>query len=188
MRKNENYRNLGFGVFANKVWPIYNELSELEKKFKQFGYRFKYNDFNTLAKYANQTGATYQWLDCNNGNAPISGATNISFTPTANGDYAVEITVNNCVDTSACENVTGVGIKAISDIMTNIYPNPVKDILNVVSKDPIEQAFIYNATGALVRTITTNLQTIPVSNLPQGMYILVLQSPNGIAQHRFVKE
>src|ERR1019366_2485494 len=24
---------------------------------------------------ANQNGATYQWLDCNNGNLPISGAT-----------------------------------------------------------------------------------------------------------------
>src|SRR5690606_13358728 len=35
---------------------------------------------NTIS--ANQNGATYRWLDCNNGNAVISGETAQSFTPT----------------------------------------------------------------------------------------------------------
>jgi hypothetical protein len=35
---------------------------------------------------ANQAGATYQWIDCNNNNAPIAGATSQSFTPTTSGD------------------------------------------------------------------------------------------------------
>lgn len=41
---------------------------------------------------ANNSGATYQWVDCDNGNAPITGATSQSFTPSNSGNYAVIIT------------------------------------------------------------------------------------------------
>jgi hypothetical protein len=55
---------------------------------------------NTLT--ANQTSATYQWIDCSN-NASIAGQTNQSFTPIADGNYSVIINSNNgCVDTSSC--------------------------------------------------------------------------------------
>ena len=51
---------------------------------------------------ANRTGAEYQWLDCNNDHAVIEGETGQSFTPTLSGSYAVEITEDGCIDTSAC--------------------------------------------------------------------------------------
>src|SRR6185436_13031654 len=59
---------------------------------------------------SNLAGATYQWLDCNNGMAVIGGATSQTYSPPANGNYAVAVTANNCTDTSACHLVTGVGI------------------------------------------------------------------------------
>jgi uncharacterized delta-60 repeat protein len=43
---------------------------------------------NTIT--ADQNGATYKWLDCNNGNALISGATAQSYTVSASGNYAVQ--------------------------------------------------------------------------------------------------
>ena len=58
------------------------------------------------ALMANATGAAYQWLDCDNNYSLIAGETNQSFTATANGSYAVEVTQNNCRDTSNCELVT----------------------------------------------------------------------------------
>ena len=51
---------------------------------------------------ANQQNETYQWLDCNNNYSPISGASQNTFTPLITGNYAVQISLNNCVDTSAC--------------------------------------------------------------------------------------
>lgn len=51
---------------------------------------------------ANASPASYQWLDCNAGNSPISGATTSMFTPTTNGSYALEITQNGCTATSSC--------------------------------------------------------------------------------------
>jgi hypothetical protein len=55
---------------------------------------------NTLT--ANQTGATYQWIDCNNNNTHIAGATNQSFIPSVSGNYAVVISANSCTETSVC--------------------------------------------------------------------------------------
>ncbi len=62
---------------------------------------------------ANQTGVTYQWLDCDNANSVIIGETNQFFTPTNTGNYAVEVTENNCVDTSACYLVDYTGIEEL---------------------------------------------------------------------------
>ncbi|MEM1407139.1 MAG: hypothetical protein AAGG59_10220, partial [Bacteroidota bacterium] len=45
---------------------------------------------------------SYQWIDCNNGNAPIDGATDRTFTAEVNGDYAVLVTKGQCSETSAC--------------------------------------------------------------------------------------
>lgn len=58
---------------------------------------------------ANALGTSYQWLSCP-GFTPIAGQTNQSFMATSNGDYAVEVTLNGCKDTSACYTVTGIGI------------------------------------------------------------------------------
>src|SRR5690606_3464888 len=54
---------------------------------------------------ANQAGGNYQWIDCNNGNAPIGGANGQSYAPTENVTYAVVITIDNCSDTSECQLV-----------------------------------------------------------------------------------
>ena len=55
---------------------------------------------------ANQAGATYQWLDCDNGSAVIAGETNQSFSlASGSGNFAVEVSLNGCTDTSACYNL-----------------------------------------------------------------------------------
>ena len=55
---------------------------------------------------ANLAGATYQWLDCDNGSAVIAGETNQSFSlASGSGNFAVEVSLNGCTDTSACYNL-----------------------------------------------------------------------------------
>jgi hypothetical protein len=51
---------------------------------------------------ANATGVDYQWLDCDNGEQPIAGADQQSFTPTTAGNYAVLISSGGCSEQSAC--------------------------------------------------------------------------------------
>jgi len=74
---------------------------------------------------SNQNGGTYQWLDCNNGNSQIAGATNQSFTPNSNGNYAVSVTLNSCTDVSACVQIISVGInETANNNQVVISPNP----------------------------------------------------------------
>ncbi|NOQ75828.1 MAG: T9SS type A sorting domain-containing protein [Crocinitomix sp.] len=55
-----------------------------------------------LTLTALEEGAIYQWLDCDDGFAPIDGATDQTFTAETPGNYAVLITVDECVEISAC--------------------------------------------------------------------------------------
>ena len=73
---------------------------------------------------ANQSGASYQWLDCNNGFSILAGDTLQTFTPALNGYYSVAIDVSGCVDTSVCVSVNNVSIEEISGNTVKLYPNP----------------------------------------------------------------
>jgi hypothetical protein len=52
-----------------------------------------------------QAGAAYQWINCDNNNTPITGATGSAFTPTVSGNYALMVTIGDCSDTSDCQYV-----------------------------------------------------------------------------------
>jgi hypothetical protein len=55
---------------------------------------------------------SYQWIYCDS--VEIEGATFQSFTPTENGNYAVVITQDGCVDTSGCYLINSVGISELN--------------------------------------------------------------------------
>lgn len=135
-----------------------------------------------------QAGASYNWLDCDNSFAAV-GTTTQDFTPSANGNYAVEITLNGCVDTSACNNITLVGIEQFNTTVMTISPNPVKDVLYINSTAQINQVRLYNINGSLVATLTAdNNGKVNVSHLSKGMYFVLVSTDNGISQTKFIKE
>ena len=147
---------------------------------------------NTIS--ANQNGATYRWLDCNNGNAVISGETAQSFTPTATGNYAVEITLGSCVDTSACTNVVITNIDEMGMKNINIYPNPTKDDINI--ELPLNEltsfdVSVYSVTGKLVYKNTqfnVNKLVINTANWDKGIYFIQLISNNQTITEKIIKQ
>jgi Secretion system C-terminal sorting domain len=142
---------------------------------------------------ANQIGASYQWLDCDNGNAIIPTETNQSFTATVNGNYAVEITVGSCVDTSACENITGVGIKEAATNVVSIYPNPTNGLFTI-SLANTNQPVSYTVTtleGRLVEqvnNVTTNNIEVDLTKESKGVYFLLIQENNTNTTYKIVKQ
>lgn len=81
---------------------------------------------------SNQNTGTYQWLNCDSIYAPVSGETGQVFTATMNGNYAVIISDNGCVDTSACYLINSVGVLSqLNGNLINVYPNPVNTQLNI---------------------------------------------------------
>ena len=91
-------------------------------------------------------------------------------------------------NTSVTTNSTTIQKNIISK--TTIYPNPVHDILNLISTNITNANIrIIDSKGHLLRQIvtTSNNPKINVSNLPSGMYIIKLISDNKVEVHKFIK-
>lgn len=137
---------------------------------------------------ANEVIATYQWLDCDNGNAPIAGETAAIFTPSASGNYAVEVTSpSGCVDTSACTAFTsnaGIGEDHLSSF--HIFPNPVKDQFSIAFAEIMEEVTVtvFTANGKHISTEEyLNCSTIETAISGEaGIYMIAL-TVNGQTTH-----
>ena len=141
---------------------------------------------------ADETGATYQWLDCS-AMTSISGAIDQSYTPTANGDYAVIVSNNGCTDTSACYTVTVVGI--IENDLGNellLYPNPTEGHFSIDLGDNYEYLTVTmtDINGSVLKS--NDFRKSQLLNLqleePAGVYLLIIESGSGKAVVRLVKE
>jgi len=70
-----------------------------------------------------------------------------------------------------------------------LYPNPVSQTLNIEYKsyDKIEQIRLFDTFGKLVIEIKELASKVDVSNLPEGLYYLVVQSKGETQTLRIVK-
>lgn len=130
---------------------------------------------------ANATGATYQWLDCKNGMAPIAGETAQSFTPTGGGQFAVLVTQSGCSDTSVCETISAVGY-AEKDLqgMIAVYPNPTTGKLSIdFGTTSISCLRLVSLTGQLIWETVADLS---------GIYTLEMNEPAGIYWIEYVDQ
>ena len=134
---------------------------------------------NILTAVAN---ASYQWLDCNNGNQPIPNATGQIFVAQNPGSYSVQITENGCTQTSACINVMATSVNEETIGNFHIFPNPTTNIITVNSHQLIQKINVLDVTGKSVLTIT-NSNTADLSGLASGLYHLALQFDNGGTGH-----
>jgi len=72
-----------------------------------------------------------------------------------------------------------------------IYPNPVKEILNVKLNSSFENVEICNLLGQIIYTsqiIDTHNFSIDVSGLKQGIYFIRLKGKSGVFAKKFIKE
>ncbi len=142
---------------------------------------------------SNNANASYQWMDCDNHFAVIIGEVNQSFTASVNGNYAVELTENTCVDTSDCVAVISVGIlENTFESELILYPNPGNgfftldlgafyedieiSISNMSGKEIGSEKFIN------VRELKLNIAE------PSGIYFISIRSVGRIAEFKFLKQ
>ena len=137
---------------------------------------------NTLTADEAASGATYQWLDCGNGNAAISGATSQSFSPGASGNYAVEVTLSGCASTSNCTTFSYVGIDDLEGTYFSIYPNPVHDVFAIEFSEYQSRATIsvLSIRGEIIISETINNAKVVELNLqePSGIYFIEIFDHN----------
>lgn len=132
---------------------------------------------------ADASGYSYQWVDCDDGNAPIAAATSQSFTPSTAGSYACIIDNGECSVMTACLT-SSVGITESgfgNDFI--IYPNPTAGNLRIDLGEMYSETTvkIYNALGEVIldksfgTTTQVDLEIIGAS----GMYMLEVTTAEG---------
>lgn len=72
----------------------------------------------------------------------------------------------------------------------SLYPNPVKDILNISLSEntSIESYEVYDLLGKKIISKNTTENNINVSELSNGVYILKVATSDGIINNKFIKE
>ncbi|NLJ81908.1 MAG: T9SS type A sorting domain-containing protein [Bacteroidales bacterium] len=142
---------------------------------------------------ANQTGATYQWLDCDDNFSEITHETERSFTPTKNGRYAVVVTLNGCSNASICHTVSTIGIVENTfnhDLV--VYPNPTQGKINIDLGFSYENVSvkIQSLSGQIIKQKHYNNQQLLELDLDvaEGVYLLFIESKDVRAIWKIVKQ
>jgi len=78
---------------------------------------------------------------------------------------------------------------ALEQIDLKLFPNPANDLLSIQANESIDDFAIYALTGSLLiyEENTSELSTIDIASLPQGMYLLKATSGDLSTVKRFVK-
>lgn len=132
---------------------------------------------------SNALGVDYQWLDCDNGNAPISGAISQTYMPVTSGSYSVIVSNDSCSDTSACYYVISVGLLSNSKTKPSveIWPNPTYGRLNL-RIDGAENTWHMKVVDAFgkehleMKLESSGVHHLSSNHLPSGIYRILLQS------------
>ena len=69
-----------------------------------------------------------------------------------------------------------------------VFPNPVKDIININFEEKISQVEIFSVSGQLIKSIQNNIKQINVSDLKKGVYLLKIKSGETEETFKIVKE
>lgn len=145
----------------------------------------------TVNILASTTKDSYSWS---------TGASTNSIEVTASGEYTVEITNESGCSASASINVSFKDCdpnyeQIDSKESFSLYPNPVKDILNIRSNKGeigIIHLTITDIRGlTIIKSLTSKEfdgeQSLDLSNLPAGVYILLIQSSTELSSSKFCK-
>ena len=181
--------------FATLDMPFYNEMTKFVLAYMAtIGSLVNIDNrvsmtATTLTAY--QVGATYQWLDCNNSNAPIPSATNQSFMPASNGNYAVQVTLGANVEISNCINFNLLGASEFNKENVEVYPNPVNSILNIdlpYSGYTILKIVNLEGKELLNQVIENAHNEIKFSQFSNGVYFVNLEANGSVLSYKVVKE
>jgi hypothetical protein len=114
--------------------------------------------------------------------ALIDGATSQLFTPEANGNYTVTVSQGACSSISAPYLFESIITSIGNDFSVfALYPNPASDFVSLTGMLPQTEISINTITGMLVDRFVSsdNKQTLNISSLLPGVYLITLSHENG---------
>jgi len=112
----------------------------------------------------------------------IEGATSQLFTPEANGNYTVIVAQGACSSSSEPYLYDAIITSIGEDVSAfAIYPNPASECVHLTGILPQTEISISTITGKLVDRVVSsdNKQTLNISNLLPGVYLITLSDETG---------
>lgn len=99
-----------------------------------------------------------------------------------------------CSDTASIQIVvdacTGINSYYSQNSKISLYPNPVKNKLNIIGVNKNDKIQLLNVNGETCRisfNFNSEICEADVSDLPEGAYLLVIQSSDGVEHVRLIK-
>ncbi|RCL63290.1 MAG: propanediol utilization protein [Bacteroidetes bacterium] len=133
-----------------------------------------------------ELGDSYEWLECDSaGFTSLVGETGPTYTPSSTGSYAVAVSNQGCVDTSACLPfyISGMGIMSTLPILPTLRPNPINESLSIdfgMRYEAIDLLLIDAIGQKIFKRKYSNVQRLnePL-DLSAGVYFLWIESEDG---------
>ena len=150
-------------------------------------------DDSTLQAQSVGAGTIYQWVDCNNNFVPIVGETNATFTTQNSGDYAVEVTLNDCSAISSCVTINStVGIDDFdTQYGIDLFPNPTTDELTISLEGvDVVDIVIVDIQGKVLlqQSGLFDQDRINISGYVSGNYFVKIMTPQATRKIRVTKQ
>ena len=132
------------------------------------------NAGQTLSAINFPTNVTFQWLDCDDNFNAILNQTDSVFYVINDGNYALLVAQNGCVDTSDCYNVSTVNSIELTNSFIKVFPNPADKKLIIQMKEMSGKVYLYSSIGKLIfeNEITNNNVEINTTDFANGVYLL----------------
>jgi hypothetical protein len=143
---------------------------------------------SSMTLTSNMDNASYQWVDCST-NLPIITEISQSFSPTASGIYAVEVTVGSCTELSSCVDFTSLDADTFKLDTIKIYPNPALSTLNIdhaLNDDITFELFSIEGKKVLEEVLTKKRTALNVSQFPQGAYFVRITQDKKVFSQKIV--
>lgn len=125
------------------------------------------------------SNVTYQWLDCNAGKTPISGAIDSVFIGVTGGSYAIVVQRDDCIDTSACKQIVVSNMQHQVQKAIQVFPNPNTGsfVLTVDETFAYTTLEVTDLSGKVVFTKSLSNETLYAIDLDMnsGVYLFQLK-------------
>lgn len=113
----------------------------------------------------------------------VKGSTN----PALNNNNSQSIKLVSVLNTDDEDIADGIAGNLSPGIL-KLYPNPVVNTLIIDAGFEVKSARIYSSSGSLVKNTYFINGSINVSSLKPGLYVVKLQTVNGVITRKFIKQ